>query len=180
MVIVVLMGVSGSGKTTIGLVLARKLGVEFADADDFHTEANKAKMHAGIALTDEDREPWLETLHGMLAGWFGAGKGGVLACSALKETYRTTLAAGLLEEAVRFVLLEAPKALIAARLAGRQGTFMNPALLDSQLATLETPKEGGAVCVENDRSPDEVAGEIVRKLNMGGAVESSSRAHDPF
>lgn len=161
--IVVLMGVSGSGKTTIGLVLARKMGVEFADADDFHSEANKTKMHAGIPLTDEDRAPWLETLHGLLAGWFGAGKGGVLACSALKETYRTTLSAGLPEGAVRFVLLDAPKELIAERLAGRQGTFMNPALLDSQIQTLERPRDEG-LCVENDKTPDEVAGEILREL----------------
>ena len=164
--IAVLMGVSGSGKTTIGTVLARKLGVEFADADDYHSAANKAKMTAGVPLTDEDREPWLETLHGLLAGWFRAGKGGVLACSALKDTYRGTLSSGLPEGALRFVLLDAPKAVIAARLAARAETFMNPALLDSQLETLERPG-AGAVCVVNDRTPDEVAAEIVSKLNEG-------------
>ncbi len=164
--IVVLMGVSGSGKTTIGTVLARKMGVKFADADDFHSETNKEKMHAGVPLTDEDRQPWLATLNGLLAGWFGAGKGGVLACSALKEAYRATLSAGLPEGAMRFVLLDAPKELIAERLAGRQGTFMNPALLDSQLQTLERPGDE-ALCVENDETPDAVAEKIVSKLNEG-------------
>lgn len=162
--VVVLMGVSGSGKTTIGVALGKRTGMVFADADDYHSEANKAKMHAGIPLTDEDREPWLETLHGLIAGWVSAGTGGVLACSALKESYRTTLSAGTPEGSVRFVLLDAPKELIAERLAGRQGTFMNPALLDSQMQTLERPGNE-AVCVENDKTPDEVAKEIVTKLN---------------
>ena len=84
--IVVLMGVSGSGKTTIGTLLAERAGVVFADADDYHPAANKAKMAAGHPLDDEDREPWLETLNGVMRGWYAAGQGGVLACSALKES----------------------------------------------------------------------------------------------
>ena len=160
--IVVLMGVSGSGKTTIGVAVAKKMGVAFADADDYHTDANKAKMHAGTPLTDEDRAPWLATLNGLMKGWF-AGKGGVLACSALKEGYRGVLSAGMPEGSVRFVLLDVPKEVLVARLAARQGTFMNPALLDSQIQTLERPGSE-AVCVENDKSPDEVAEEIVADL----------------
>lgn len=167
--VVVLMGVSGSGKTTIGMALAKRTGVVFADADDYHSEANKAKMHAGVPLTDEDREPWLETLHGLIAGWVAAGMGGVLACSALKESYRATLSAGMPEESVRFVLLDAPKELIAERLTARQGTYMNPALLDSQIQTLERPGSE-ALCVENDKTPDEVVGNILRLLN-GGPVK---------
>ena len=168
--IVVLMGVSGSGKTTIGIVLAKKMGVDFADADDYHSDANKAKMHAGIPLTDEDRAPWLATLNGLMKGWFAAGKGGVLACSALKGTYRGTLADGMPEGAVRFVLLDAPKELIAQRLGARQGTFMNPALLDSQMQTLERPGSE-AVCVENDKTPDEVAAEILAELGQEPMAE---------
>ncbi len=168
------MGVSGSGKTTIGIALAKRTGVLFADADDYHSEANKAKMHAGIPLTDEDRAPWLKTLNGLISGWVSVGKGGVLACSALKETYRETLTEGVPDGAVRFVLLDAPKELIAQRLGARQGTFMSPALLESQIATLERPKTGEpALCVENDRTPDQVVEEIVAKLGSGANGERS-------
>ena len=163
--IVVLMGVSGSGKTTIGTRLAERMGAVFADADDYHPPANKLKMAAGHALTDEDREPWLETLNRMLCGWFEAKKSGVLACSALKEAYRTTLSAGMPAGAVVFVLLDGDKALFAERMAERHHEFMNPALLDSQLATLEAP--GDALRVVNDRTPNEVTSEILARLPVG-------------
>jgi gluconokinase len=145
--IVVLMGVSGSGKTTIGTLLAERMGTVFADADDYHP------------LNDEDRQPWLETLNGVMRGWFDSGKGGVLACSALKEKYRVTLAAGMPEGTVHFVLLDGAPELIAERLAKRTHEYMNPRLLASQLATLEPPKE--ALRVVNDRPPREVADEIL-------------------
>ena len=157
--IVVLMGVSGSGKTTIGTLLAEREGVVFADADDYHPAANKAKMAAGNPLNDEDRQPWLETLNGVLRGWFAAETGGVLACSALKEKYRETLAAGMPEGAVKFVLLDGSKELIAERLAERQHEYMNPKLLDSQLATLEVP--ANALRVVNDKAPDAIVDEIL-------------------
>lgn len=159
--IVVLMGVSGSGKTTIGTLLAARTGVVFADADDYHPAANKLKMASGHALTDEDREPWLEALNRLLLGWWGAGTGGVLACSALRESYRVTLKGGMPEGALEFVWLDGTPELIAARLAGRKHEFMTPALLASQFATLEPPEH--ALRVENDRSPDEVVAEILAK-----------------
>lgn len=161
--IVVLMGVSGSGKTTIGTLLAERAGVVFADGDDFHSEANKAKMHAGHPLTDEDREPWLETLNKLMRGWWEAGTGGVIACSALKASYRAVLRAEMPPGTVTFVLLDASKALIEERLETRHHAFMNPGLLDSQIATLEQP-HGGSIEVENDRAPAEVVDEILRRV----------------
>ena len=160
--IVVLMGVSGSGKTTIGTLLAERAGTVFADADDYHPAANKAKMAAGHALNDEDRQPWLETLNGVLRGWQESGKGGVLACSALKAKYRETLSAGMPEGAVQFVLLDGSQELIAGRLAQRQHEYMNPKLLESQLATLERPKD--ALRVVNDKSPEEIVREILEMV----------------
>jgi gluconokinase len=161
--IVVLMGVSGSGKTTIGTLLAERAGVVFADADDYHPVANKQKMAAGHPLNDEDRQPWLETLNRLMRGWFEAGTGGVLACSALKDRYRVTLAAGMPAGEVDFVLLELSKEQIAERMKARHHEFMNPALLDSQLATLEIPKD--ALVIENDRSPEEIVQQILSRIH---------------
>ena len=162
--LVVLMGVSGSGKTTLGTVLAARIGAHFADADDFHPAVNKAKMAAGIPLTDMDREPWLATLNGVLRGWMAAGESGILACSALKETYRATLAEGMPQGAVQFVFLDGSKELIAERLAQRHHEFMTGKLLESQFNTLERPKD--AICVVNDRTPDAVVEEILSKLKQ--------------
>jgi gluconokinase len=161
--IVVLMGVTGSGKTTIGTLLAQRTGTIFADADDYHPAANKEKMHAGIPLNDEDREPWLEILNGLLRGWYQSGEGGVLACSALKESYRQTLQKGIPPDAISFVWLDADKELLCERLTGRHHEYMNPKLLDSQLATLEPPKD--ALRVVNDRPPDQVVDEILQHVS---------------
>ncbi len=160
--IVVLMGVSGSGKTTIGMLLAARMHAVFADADAFHSAANKAKMAAGHALNDEDRQPWLETLNRLLLEWLGGCKDGVLACSALRETYRETLTEEMPEDSCKFVLLDGSKKLIAERLAQRKNHYMNPGLLDSQLATLEAPEN--ALRVVNDRPPEEVVDEIMQHL----------------
>jgi gluconokinase len=160
--VVVLMGVSGAGKTTIGTLLAEREGCVFADADDYHPAANKAKMAAGNPLNDEDRQPWLEKLNEVMREWFESGKGGVLACSALKDKYRKTLASGMPEGTVQFVLLDGSKEMLAERLAARSHEYMNPKLLDSQLATLEKPED--AICVVNDRAPEVVVDEILEKL----------------
>jgi gluconokinase len=161
--VVVLMGVSGAGKTTIGTLLAERAGATFADADDYHPAANKAKMAAGHPLNDEDRQPWLETLNGLLRIPPAQQASGVLACSALKEKYRATLASGMPEGTVKFVLLEGSRELISERLAERKHEYMNPKLLDSQLATLEVPAD--ALCVVNDKAPDVIVDEILKVVS---------------
>lgn len=140
--VIVVMGVSGSGKTTVGRGLARRLGVPYAEADEFHPQANIDKMTAGQPLTDDDRWPWLRSI----AAWIAeqaALAGGVVTCSALKRTYRDLLRSAA--ESVWFLHLDGDRALIAERMATRTGHFMPPALLDSQLADLEPlhPDEPG-------------------------------------
>jgi gluconokinase len=168
--IVVLMGVTGSGKTTIGTLLAERVGAMFADADNYHPPANKQKMAAGQPLTDDDRQPWLEELNRLMRSWFDAGKNGVLACSALKEKYRTTLVAGMPENAVSFVWLDSSREVLAERLAERHHEFMNPKLLDSQLETLEPPKD--ALHIMNERAPEEVVNQIVEHIS---SVQKTSK-----
>ena len=133
------MGVSGTGKTTLGIMLSKTTGWPFLDGDDFHPPANKAKMAAGTPLTDEDRAPWLAILHAKVEEYANAGNSMILACSALRAQYRSTLRGDLSPDTVRFALLEADPAVIAAHLQGRQHEYMNPHLLGSQLATLEEP-----------------------------------------
>ena len=137
--IVVVMGVSGAGKTTVGEALAMRLGVEFLDADEFHPPANVAKMKAAMPLTDDDREPWLARLNAELEARQEAGKGAVLACSALKEAYRVRLMAGL--TAPRLVFLNGTIEFIRERMKTRQHKYMPAALLESQFATLDPPVE---------------------------------------
>jgi len=156
--IAVLMGVSGSGKTTIGERVAARLGWRFIDADDHHPPANVAKMSAGIPLEDEDRWPWLDKLNGLLRAEGDA----VLACSALKEAYRQRLLAGVGER--RLVFLAGDKALIASRLAARKHRYMPASLLDSQFATLEAPAQAIRVDVSApvERSVDVIVQALAR------------------
>ncbi|MEM9328227.1 MAG: gluconokinase [Bacteroidota bacterium] len=155
--LVVVMGVSGSGKTTIGLLLAAHWGVDFYDGDDFHPKANVAKMEKGDPLNDEDRQPWLQTLNQQLHNW--SERGAVLGCSALKTSYRIVLQEGIPQ--LRYVHLTGTRDLILARMKARKGHFMPPSLLDSQIATLEIPED--AVAVDIDQTPEEIKSEILSK-----------------
>jgi gluconokinase len=136
--IILVMGVSGSGKTSVGQALAQRLHCPFSDADSFHPEANRAKMAAGIALTDEDRLPWLRAVGTAIRSSLLEGNDHVFACSALKSDYRRLLDP---HHECKLVYLRGSRQLLAERLAGRQGHFFNPDLLQSQLDTLEEPKD---------------------------------------
>jgi len=137
--IAVMMGVSGSGKTTVGKALARKLGWAFKEGDELHPAANIAKMKSGVPLNDQDRAPWLARVEAWISDELRHGRSGVIACSALKRAYRDQIVGGRPD--VRLVFLEGGRDLIAGRVARRHGHFMPPELLDSQFATLEPPAE---------------------------------------
>ena len=158
---VVVMGVAGTGKTTIGPLLAARLGVPYAEGDDFHPPANIAKMSAGTPLTDEDRRPWLDAIGSWAHG--RAELGGVVSCSALKRSYRDRLRAEA--PGVVFVHLAGDRSLIEDRMSHRQGHFMPTALLDSQFATLQPLQEDEAgVVVDVSGSPEEITGRAVKAL----------------
>ena len=156
------MGVTGCGKTAVGVMLAAACGWEFLDADDFHPAENVAKMKSGVPLTDEDRSPWLAGLNTLLLESEHEGRSVVLACSALKQTYRDRLARGC--AAVRFVFLDGDIELIRERLAARQGHYMNPKLLDSQFTILERPQN--ALRLDIAASPAELVRSIRETLEV--------------
>jgi len=163
-VIVIVFGVSGAGKTTIGKLLAEELGWRFCEADDFHPRANIEKMHSGHPLTDEDRWPWLERLLEQITRSLAAKENVVLACSALKRAYRGRLR---VRDDVKFVFLRGDFALIERQLRRRRGHFMNPALLQSQFADLEEPEpDEDAITIELGRTPEELVEEIKAKLGL--------------
>jgi len=161
--VVVLMGVSGSGKTTIGKLLAEQLGWSFVEADDYHPVTNVEKLRRGIPLTDEDRRPWLAALRHRVDEACARGEDVVLACSALKHAYQDYLERDA-SDCVQYVYLHGSEELIRHRLAARRGHFMNPNLLHSQFETLEPPVD--AIRVDVAPAPEAVAAEIREKLGL--------------
>jgi gluconokinase len=159
--IVIVMGVTGAGKTTIGLLLAAQLGWKFADADDYHPASNVEKMRQGVPLTDNDRGPWLDRLHAEITAWIAGNRNVVLACSALKRSYRDQLAAG---PEVRFVYLKGSPDLIANRVRDRHGHFAGEQILTGQFADLEEPNE--AVTVDISAPPQQIVNEVRTKLGL--------------
>ena len=172
---IILMGVCGCGKTTIGRDLAARLGWSFHDADDFHPPENIARMASGQPLTDEHRAGWLAALAAMIRAELDAGRSGVLACSALKQRYRDTLTVDAAR--VRFIHLSGSRALIAARMAARTDHFMKPGMLESQFATLEVPTD--ALTFDIARAPDEIVQSILKAMALPEApTDGGSAAHD--
>ncbi len=159
--VLIVMGVSNSGKSTVGRLLAERLNRRFADGDAYHPAANVAKMRAGIPLTDADRAPWLAVLRALIVAALEDAQPLVLACSALKEAYRAQLR---VDDRVRFVYLHGDEATLAARAAARRAHFMPPGLLQSQFATLEEPHD--ALRVDVDQPPEKVVEEIVRGIGI--------------
>ena len=155
------MGVAGSGKTTIGSLLARELGWNFFDADDFHSESNRAKMSQGIALTDEDRAGWLMSLKELIAQNIKQNTPAVLACSALKNSYRDMLK---VNERVKFIYLQGTYEQIKKRLTDRTGHFMSAGMLDSQFQTLEEPQN--ALTIDIAHTPEEIISTIRKGCNL--------------
>ena len=163
MTVVVMMGVSGSGKTTIAEGVARREAWPLLEGDKFHPPANIEKMSHGIPLTDEDRWPWLRAIAAAIDDWRKNGQSGVVACSALKRAYRAILIGD--RNDVVLVYLQGSKDLIGQRMASRKGHFMPPALLDSQFATLEEPQQDEhPIVVSVAGTPEEIVDEVIRKL----------------
>lgn len=162
--IVIIFGVSGVGKTTVGKLLAQGLGWRFIEADDFHPADNVEKMRSGHPLTDEDRWPWLQRLQQQIAQSVDASENAVLACSALKRAYRDRLRIG---DEVRFVFLCGDYSLIEKRLRSRQGHFMKARLLQSQFEDLEEPQPSERVLtIELGPTPEEIVEQIQAQLNL--------------
>jgi gluconokinase len=169
--IVIVMGVTGVGKTSVGQLVAQRAGWAFHDADDFHSAANVEKMRAGIPLTDDDRWPWLDRLNAVLRDAEAKGASAVLACSALKQRYRDRLEQGLHD--VRWVYLHGTADLIRSRLRARKGHYMNPALLQSQFDALEPPRE--SVSIEVDAEPEVLAERVWSALHAPSATTRGDR-----
>ncbi len=163
---IVVMGVSGSGKTTVGQALAERLGCPFFDGDNFLPPECVAKMTAGIPLNDDDRAPWLARLHDLIHDQLARGEAGVLACSALKKLYRDRLRTG--NDGIRFIYLNGDFNLIWARMRARQGHFMKASMLRSQFDTLEVPGPEEAVTVDIANSVEHITGRALSELEREG------------
>jgi gluconokinase len=161
--VLILMGVSGSGKTTVGTLFAQRTGAIFYEGDNFHPPENIEKMRRGIPLTDADREKWLHTLRDIITRSLAEGTFTVIACSALKAAYRNSLRAG--DPRVQFVHLTGPRSLIEERLNARRNHFMPATLLDSQWATLEPPAD--ALTFSCEKSPNEIVSAVIQALGLG-------------
>lgn len=172
--IVVINGVSGSGKSTIGRKLAERLGCRFYDADDFHSQSNIDKMTRGEALTDEDRAPWLQSMRKAITHWNDLGESAVLACSALKHSYREALIGGLDNTVV--VYLKASAETISARLKQRQGHFMKANMMAGQFSALEEPDSSEAIIVDAAKPIEELVSWLSSKIK---AAESKSQHYAP-
>ena len=162
--IILLMGPAGSGKTTVGELLAAQLSWEFADGDDFHPPANIAKMAQGTPLTDEDRVPWLQSIRDAMQQWHTQGKSVVVACSALKRSYRDLLGISPSAKFIRLVYLKGSYNLLLERLHSRAGHYMKEQMLASQLADLEEPTD--AITIDVSNSPQRMVSEIRAQLNV--------------
>ena len=160
--VIILIGVAGSGKTTVGRILAARLGCEFHDGDDLHPPQNREKMHRGIALTDDDRLPWLHSVRELVQRCLAENRYAVIACSALKQAYRDLLIVDAAK--VKLVYLKGSEALIRQRLAHRAGHFFDPRLLQSQFDTLEEPAD--AIVVDISESPEKIADTIRARLGL--------------
>ena len=162
--VLILIGVSGSGKTTIGRLVAQRLGWDFFDADDYHPPENVAKMQRGVGLADVDRAPWLDAVRSLVELRLADHRSAVIACSALKRSYRARLQGG--DSQVVFVWLDPDREVLERRLAQRKGHFAGPDLLQSQFDALEPPSSLEAVCVEADGAVDVVADRVMSALGL--------------
>jgi carbohydrate kinase (thermoresistant glucokinase family) len=175
-IVYIVMGVSGSGKTTVGRLLATKLGLGFYDADDYHAPEEIENMKRGVPLNDDDRLPWLHALAAGISQW-NKGPGAVLACSALKEEYRRILG-GNGQEDVTFILLQGSPELIRSRLQNRRNHYFPPVLLNSQFQTLEVPRR--AIFVEIAAAPEAVCDDIVQQLSARGILSPAAGGGEQF
>jgi gluconokinase len=178
--VIVVMGVSGSGKTDVGRALAGRLGWVFEDADNWHPASNIGKMQSGVALTDADREPWLRSLSNAGRNWIADKRDVVLACSALRKWHRNLLRDGVPDpKSIRFVFLKGTFAEINRRLRLRVGHFMPESLLESQFATLQEPDASEALVVDVSQSIASVVDSIIADLQLGSSTGLESRRRLP-